>query len=121
VVEAAYAVEPVAATLENVAATLGFVYPEQMLVIPSPVAILKGTPNLVAAKKFVDFLLSKEGQALIAGSGTLPVRSDVAVPPKFGIPPTDEAVRRALKLDYEKTIAEKEELIQRFDAVMRSR
>lgn len=102
-------------------ANLGFFYPQQMLVIPSPVAILKGTPNLPAAKKFVDFLLSKEGQTLIASSGTLPVRADVPPPTTLGIPSAEDAVKRAMKLDYEKTIAEKEAIIKRFEAVMRAK
>jgi iron(III) transport system substrate-binding protein len=102
-------------------ATIGLFYPQEMLVIPSPVAIVKGTSNGAAARKFVDFLLSREGQTLIASSGTLPVRADVPVPAKFGIPATEEAVRRAMKLDYQKTIAEKESIIKRFDATMRGR
>jgi len=44
----------------NKGATLGFVYPKEVIMLPSPVAIMKGTPNLAAAKKFVDFLLPKK-------------------------------------------------------------
>lgn len=40
-----------------------------MLQFPSPVAIFKGTPNLDAAKKFVDYLLSEEGQKILAEQG----------------------------------------------------
>jgi iron(III) transport system substrate-binding protein len=102
-------------------ATLKFFYPEQMLVIPSPVAIMKGTPNLGAARKLVDFLLSKEGQTIIAGAGTLPVRADVLPPKHFGLPSTDDAVKRAMKLDYQKTMAEKESIIKQFDSIMRAK
>jgi len=102
-------------------ANLGFVYPKEMLVIPSPVAIMKGTPNLGAAKKFVDFLLSKEGQTIIAASGTLPIRSDVPVSRKYGQPSPDDAVKRAMKLDYLATMAQKESIIKKFDAVMRGK
>ena len=42
-------------------ATLALVFPPEMLVIPSPIAIFKNSPNIEAAKKFVDFMLSKEG------------------------------------------------------------
>jgi len=102
-------------------ANLGFVYPKEMLVIPSPVAIMKGTPNLSAAKKFVDFLLSREGQTIIAASGTLPIRSDVPVSKKYGLPSPDDAVKRAMKLDYLATMAQKESIIKKFDAVMRGK
>jgi len=102
-------------------ATIGFFYPKEMLVIPSPVAIIKGTANRTAAEKFIDFLLSKEGQTIIASSGTLPIRSDVQILKKYGLPSTDQAVKRAMKLDYLKTMNEKEEIIKKFDAVMRAK
>jgi iron(III) transport system substrate-binding protein len=102
-------------------ANIGFVYPKEMLVIPSPVAIIKGTQNLGAAKKFIDFLLSKEGQTIIAASGTLPIRSDVPVMKKYGLPDPAEAVKRAMKLDYIKTMNEKAAIIKKFDAVMKVR
>jgi iron(III) transport system substrate-binding protein len=101
-------------------ANLGLVFPEEMLVIPSPVAIVKGTKNLSAAKKFVDYLLSKEGQVLIASSGTLPIRRDVDVPQGFGLVPAEEAVKRAMKVDYQQMIKEKEATIQKFSEIMRA-
>lgn len=73
-------------------ASLGFAYPQEMLVIPSPVAIFKGTPNLAAARKFVDFLLSKEGQTIITNTGTLPIRRDVPIPQGKGLVKPAEAV-----------------------------
>ncbi len=102
-------------------ATVGFVYPKEMLVIPSPVAIFKGTPNLKAAQKFVDFLLSKEGQEIVALSGTLPIRNDVPILQGFGLVKPEEAVRRAMKIDYVKMINEKEGIIQKFSSIMRAK
>ncbi|HSB71243.1 MAG TPA: extracellular solute-binding protein, partial [Candidatus Methylomirabilis sp.] len=100
-------------------ATMGIVFPPEMLVVPSPMAIFKGTPNLKAAQKFVDFLLSMDGQNLVAGEGTLPVRADVSVDTKHGLPPADEAVKRAMKVDYLKVMDEKESIIQKFQQIMR--
>jgi len=100
-------------------ANLKIFYPEEMLVIPSPVAILKGTPNLAAAKKFVDFLLSKDCQTIIAKSGTLPIRDDVEVETKYGLVPADQAVKRAFKIDYEQAMKDREETITRFNKLMR--
>jgi len=100
-------------------ATLGLVFPQEMLVIPSPVAIMKGTKNLQAAQKFIDFLLSKEGQEIIASSGTLPIRADIQVPAKFGLVAPEEAVKRAMKVDYVKMIQEKEGTIKKFTEIMR--
>jgi iron(III) transport system substrate-binding protein len=100
-------------------ANMGIVFPKEMLVVPSPIAIFKGTPNLKAAQKFVDFLLSKDGQTIVAAEGTLPIRADVEVDKKHGLPPADEAVKRAMKVDYLKVMEEKESIIQKFTQIMR--
>jgi iron(III) transport system substrate-binding protein len=100
-------------------ANMGLAYFKEVLVVPSPIAIFKGTPNLKAAKTFVDFLLSKEGQSIVAKGGTLPVRADVAVDTKYGLMKADEAVSRAMKADYQKVMAEKEAIIQKFTKIMR--
>jgi iron(III) transport system substrate-binding protein len=99
-------------------ATLKLVYPPEMLVIPSPAAIFKGTPNEAAAKAFVDFLLSAEGQAIIAAEGTLPVRPGVPILEKFGLPTVEDAVKRAIKVDYPQLIADKEATIKKFTEIM---
>ena len=107
-------------TLDKVdkGATLSLVYPPEMLVIPSPVAIFKNTPNLDAAKKFVDFVLSKEGQTIIAEEGTLPVRADVNAPERYKLPTATEAMKRAMKIDYKAIMAEKEATIKKFTEIM---
>jgi iron(III) transport system substrate-binding protein len=107
-------------TLDKVdkGANLALVYPPEMLVIPSPIAILKNSPNVDAAKKFVDFILSKEGQTIIANEGTLPVRADVKVPERFKLPPVEEAIKRAMKIDYQLIMAEKEATIKKFTDIM---
>ncbi len=102
-------------------ANMGLVYPKEMLVIPSPVAIIKGTPNKKAAEKFIDFLLSKEGQTIVASSGTLPIRNDVPLLKGFGLVPPDEAVKRAMKIDYVKIMNDKEAIIKKFNSLMRAK
>ena len=99
-------------------ATLALAYPPEMLVIPSPIAILKNSPNADAAKKFVDFVLSKEGQTIVANEGTLPVRTDVQVPAQYKLPFAEEAMKRAMKIDYQQIMAEKEATIKKFTEIM---
>jgi iron(III) transport system substrate-binding protein len=107
-------------TLDKVekGAPLGFVNPPEMLVIPSPAAIIKGTKNIDAAKKFIDFILSVEGQAIIAKANTIPVRADVRVRTEMGLVSADAAVKRALKVDYAKLGANKEATLERFTNIM---
>lgn len=100
-------------------ANMKLAYFNEILVVPSPIAIFKGTPNLKAAKAFVDFLLSKEGQTIVANGGTLPIRADVEVDTRHGLMKADEAVKRAMKADYLKVMAEKETIIQKFTKIMR--
>ncbi|HEX6139043.1 MAG TPA: extracellular solute-binding protein [Candidatus Limnocylindria bacterium] len=54
------------------------------IAIYSPVAVFADTTNPAAAESFANFLLTREGQAAIAGTGWQPVRDDVA-----GGPPID--------------------------------
>lgn len=107
-------------TLDKVAkgANLGFVYTDKMLVIPSPVAIFKDSKNQDAAKKFVDFLLSKEGQKNVAENYTLPVRNDVEVRTDFGLVHPDEAKSRAMTVDYEALSGHKEAYIEKFTQII---
>ena len=102
-------------------APLKLVYPPEMLVIPSPVAIFKDTQNMSAAQKFVDYLLSSEAQTILAGEGTLPVRKDVAVPAKYNMPSAEDAMKRAISIDYEEIITQKEAMVKQFTNVMQGR
>ncbi|MDU4962322.1 MAG: ABC transporter substrate-binding protein [Sporomusaceae bacterium] len=95
-------------------AHLALYYPPELLLAPSPVAIFKGSANLDAAKKFVDYLLSQEAQTLIAGEGTLPVRADVKIPEAFKLPAPADALQRSIKIDYLQMMASKEATIKQF-------
>ena len=61
-----------------------FVFPaEGVSIVTEPTAILRGTKNPEAARAFVDFLLSKDGQELAVSQGYFPARKDVKPPPGF--------------------------------------
>ena len=61
-----------------------FVFPaEGVSIVTEPTAILSTTKNPQAAKAFVDFLLSREGQELAVTQGYFPARKDVKPPPGF--------------------------------------
>jgi iron(III) transport system substrate-binding protein len=94
-------------------AHIALYYPPELLLAPSPVAIFKGG-NVDAAKKFVDYLLDKEAQTLIAGEGTLSVRADVKSPEKLKLPASADALKRSIKIDYVKMMDSKKEMIKKF-------
>ncbi|HWQ61504.1 MAG TPA: extracellular solute-binding protein, partial [Negativicutes bacterium] len=95
-------------------AHMALYYPPELLMAPSPVAIFKGSQNLDAAKKFVDYLLGAEAQTMIANSGTLSVRADVKSPAKFKLPDPADALKRSIKIDYVKMMSTKEATIKKF-------
>ncbi|MEO8847197.1 MAG: ABC transporter substrate-binding protein [Casimicrobiaceae bacterium] len=58
-----------------------FVFPTEGLpAVTEPVAILKTTQNAAAARAFVDFILSDDGQKLAASMGYIPARASVGMP-----------------------------------------
>ncbi len=98
-------------------APVGLAYFNEMLVIPSPVAIFKDSANKESARKFMDFLLSEEGQSIIVSEGTLPVRRGMLLPRGTPLPRAEDAVRRSVRLDYIKLAGAKEETIGKFKEI----
>lgn len=65
-------------------APVEFIVPaEGVSAVTEPVAILRDTKNPAAAKAFVDFLLSKDGQELALKQGYAPAHPAVALPAGF--------------------------------------
>ena len=62
-------------------APVEFVFPEEgVSAVTEPVAILSTAANPEAAKAFVDFLISGEGQKLAVEQGYIPARADAGLP-----------------------------------------
>ncbi len=92
-------------------APIKFVFPaEGVSAVTEPVAILKTAKNVDGAKAFIDFLLSREGQALAARQGYLPAREGVAPPAGF---PAVSDIKR-MPFDPAKALAEEAENKKRF-------
>ena len=84
---------------------VAFVFPESgVSAVTEPVAILSTARNPEAAKAFVDFLLSPDGQALAASQGYLAAHPDIAPPP--GFPPRDRI--RIMAFDAARALSEAE-------------
>lgn len=90
---------------------VNFVFPtEGVSAVTEPVAILKTAKNPDAAKAFVDFLLSEDGQKLAAKQGYLPAREGVA--PPEGFPSRDKI--KLMAFDADKALADEEANKKRF-------
>jgi iron(III) transport system substrate-binding protein len=91
-----------------------FIFPKTgVSMVTEPVAIMKGAKNKAAAKRFVDFLLSKDGQQLVLEQGYLPARGDIGVPAGF---PKRDAIR-LMPFDAAKTLENNEVNKARFSKI----
>ena len=95
-------------------------YPKELILIPSPIAILNGTPHLTMARKFVDFILSSEGQTLMAEYGALPVLPSVSVPERFGLPRLNELKNRVIEINDARLFASKQRVIDEVAEAVRA-
>lgn len=81
--------------------------------ITEPVAILSTTKHPEAAKAFVDFLLSKDGQALVALQGNMPI--DPSVTPPAGFPKLSDI--KLLPMDADKAVDTDSQVRETFTAI----
>ncbi|TIP11800.1 ABC transporter substrate-binding protein [Mesorhizobium sp.] len=96
-------------------APVEFVFPKEgVSAVTEPVAILSTAKNTEAAKAFVDFLLSKDGQEVAAKMGYIPARADVALP--AGYP--ERSSIKVLGYDAAAALANDAANKERFGAVM---
>lgn len=100
-------------------APLKMIYPPELLMVPSPVAIFKDAKNKDNAKKFVDYLLSQEAQQKVANAGTVPVRTDVTMPQKYNLPAPEDAFKNGIKINYAEILPKKDDTIQKFSELFK--
>lgn len=94
---------------------LNFVYPASGTpLVTSPVAIVKGTKNLEAAKLLYDYILSLEGQQVLVDANTTPVRSEIELDIDI-----NTIIKNVLPVDDERLIIEKDEMLKKFDELMK--
>jgi ABC-type Fe3+ transport system substrate-binding protein len=84
-----------------------FVYPTVTTLVPANVAIVKNAPHPNAAKAFVDFLLSTQGQEILLDPKIrrLPINPDTyaKAPADFPNPFKDSSIGAAVRFDVEKS------------------
>ena len=95
-------------------APLKMVYPKELLMVPSPVAIFKDADHKDNAKKFVDYLMTQEAQQKVAEAGTVPVRRDVKMPERYNLPAPEDALKNGIKVNYSEVLENKDEIVKKF-------
>ena len=100
-------------------APLAMVYPPELLMVPSPIAIFKHTPNIEPAKAFVDYVLSEEAQEKVAIAGTVPVRKNMKLPEGYRLPTPEEAMEKGISVNYNEVLTKKNETIAKFSELFK--
>lgn len=91
-----------------------FIFPDEgVTYVTEPVAIMEGAANVAGAQAFVDFVLSQEGQELVAGMGYIPARNGVDSPE--GFPARSELT--LMEFDAAKTLADTDANKSRFSEI----
>jgi iron(III) transport system substrate-binding protein len=94
-----------------------FVYPKGGTVTwGSPIAIFKDSKQKDAAKKFIDFVVSPQGQKFLITEYIVSVNPNVA-PPK-GTPTMLDTVSKALPVDWSYLVKNREQILKKFSNLM---
>jgi len=75
----------------------------------SPIGMLQSSDNAATAQSFIDFVLSAEGQGIIAKSGWQPARADVTGGPPIG--------GRQIRPDWTEALGKQAELLAAYRAI----
>lgn len=115
--KACIAVDYVTHTLEKQGSPIKFSYPkEDVIAISSPIALVKGSANQENGKLLYDFILSKEGQEVLAATEVTPIRDDVT--PEGALTPTQIA-ETSLQVDEDLLVSQKQETLDHFDKLFK--
>ena len=98
---------------------LKMVYPPELIMVPSPIAIFNQSKHMDAAKKFVDYIMTQEAQQKVADAGTVPVRRDVTMPEKYNLPDPETALNHCIKISYTEILPHKDETIKKFSELFK--
>jgi iron(III) transport system substrate-binding protein len=98
-------------------APVEFVFPtEGVSAVTEPVGILSTSKNQEAAKKFIDFILSEDGQKVQLDLGYIPARNGLGVPGGF---PAREDIK-VLPVDASEALKNSEKDLQSFSEIFGS-
>jgi iron(III) transport system substrate-binding protein len=98
-------------------ATLGFVYPENDIpIIESPIAIIRNSRNIAAAKQLYDYIISEAGQQVLLEEYTLPINPRMKLANAIEVAAAEQ---RMLPVDHIALVREKNTLLERFDSIFK--
>lgn len=109
-------VDYVTRTLADQGSTIKFAYPEKdLVVVSSPIALMKNSPNPEEGRLLYDFILSEEGQTILAENQATPVRRGI----KINGLPVEEIAKRTMEVDDLAIADMKQEVLDEFDKLFK--
>ncbi|WP_091726915.1 ABC transporter substrate-binding protein [Proteiniborus ethanoligenes] len=113
----AIGVDYIARSVKAQGSPVDFIYPaDNIPVIESPIAIIKNTKNLEAAKLLYDFIISEEGQQILLEEYTFPINPNMALEDAI---PVTEAEAKMLPVDNQKLAEDKVQILETFDSIFK--
>lgn len=110
-------VDYIARSVKAQGSPIDFIYPEDWVpVIESPLAIMKDSKNLDAAKLLYDFIISEEGQSILLEEYTYPINPNMALEDAI---PVAEAEARMLPVDPNILVEQRTEILETFDSIFK--
>ncbi len=103
-------VDYVTASLAAEGSPIAFLYPENAVVIPSPIGLVADCANEENGKLLYDFLLSKEGQEVLVANNLISVRDDVEQTTDVG-----ELAEKAMETDMSELVENSEKNLGDFN------
>lgn len=100
-------------------APITMIYPPELIMVPSPIAIFKDSKNIDAAKLFVDYVFTEEAQQKVAQAGTVPVRKNMTMPENYNLPTPEVAFSRGIAVNYKDVLANKSKTIEKFSELFK--
>ncbi|MEA5031015.1 MAG: ABC transporter substrate-binding protein [Sphaerochaeta sp.] len=110
-------VDYIARTVMAQGATIGFVYPDNDIpIIESPIAIIKNTKNVEAAKKLYDYIISEDGQSVLLEEYTMPINPNMKLENAIDV---NVAEAKMLTVDPVVLVRDKLSMLEKFDSIFK--
>lgn len=110
-------VDYVTRTLEEQGSPIKFVYPEDLVAVSSPIALVKNAINGDNGKLLYDFILSEEGQKILAANQATPIRPGVSV--GGDALDAEEIAKLAMPVDDQALVDNKQAILDQFDELFK--
>ncbi|MBU4510597.1 ABC transporter substrate-binding protein [bacterium] len=107
----------IAQSVKQQGSPIDFIYPKSGIsTVASPIAIMKDSENIEAAKLLYDFILSLDGQKILVDTHVIPVRPEIKMETDISV---TEAIERAMPVSDKFLLENQDAIIEQFSNIMK--